>query len=137
MFLPNKNHYDLWDEFFDNSFFTTKENHFMKTDIKEKKNEYIIEIDLPGYQKENIKVELENGYLVIEAKTNETKEHEEEKIIRKERYYGECSRKFYVGNDIKEEDIKAKFSNGTLRLCVPKKEQQKEIENKRTIEIDD
>ena len=96
----------------------------MKTDIKETESAYELDIDLPGYKKEDVQAELKDGYLTISAKTNTTKEEKDEngKYLRKERYSGSCSRSFYVGEDITEEDIKAKFEDGTLKLSIPKKE---------------
>ena len=109
----------------------------MKTDIKEKKNEYIIDIDLPGYEKEGIKLEIQDGYLNVHATVNkEEKDDEKGRFVRKERYSGSCSRSFYVGDNITENEIKAKFKNGTLTIIVPKKEEKKEIENKKYIEIE-
>ena len=124
MLVPRRNSFDLFDNFFgDDDFFTKKEHHLMKTDIKEKKDKYVIEMDLPGYEKENINLELNNGYLEISAKVEKNEEdNDEEKFIRRERFFGECSRSFYVGDDIKEEDINAEFKNGILKVEVPKKE---------------
>ena len=108
----------------------------MKTDIKEKDNNYIIEVDLPGYDKDNIKVEIENGYLNVTAKVDKSNDNEEEgKYIHKERFYGECSRSFYVGDSLTEEDVKASFKNGILTLTVPKAEQKK-LDEKKYIQID-
>jgi HSP20 family molecular chaperone IbpA len=94
-------------------------------------------MDLPGYEKENISIELENGYLNVTAKVDEDNEekNEKENFIHRERFYGECSRSFYVGDNVKEEDVKAAFKNGTLTLTVPK-EEQKKLEEKKTIQID-
>ena len=100
MMLPRRKHdFDLLDDMFTDQFFTNLgENTLMKTDIKEKNDKYIIDIDLPGYEKEDIKIEIENGYLMVHAKTNQNKEEKEEgKYVRKERYMGECSRSFYIG----------------------------------------
>ncbi len=133
MLVPRKNSFDLFDDFFDDEFFPRhefmpkKERSLMKTDIKEKKDRYVLDIDLPGFEKENIKLSLDNGYLNIHAKVNkEEKNDENEKFVHQERFYGECSRSFYVGDDIKEEDIHAEFKNGILKLEVPKNE----LENK-------
>ena len=133
MLVPRKNSFDLFDDFFDDEFFPRhefmpkKERNLMKTDIKEKKDRYVLDIDLPGFEKENIKLSLDNGYLNIHAKVNkEEKNDENERFVHQERFYGECSRSFYVGDDIKEEDIQAEFKNGILKLEIPKKQ----IENK-------
>ena len=137
MMIPRKrNDFDLFEDMFSDPFFERKESRLMKTDIKEKKDKYIIDVDLPGYEKENIDIEIENGYLKVTAKATKDVDEsdEDEKYIHKERFYGECSRSFYVGNDVKEEDIKASFKNGILTLCVPK-EEQKKLEERKKIEI--
>ena len=140
MMLPRKrNDFDLWDEMFRDPFFTgERESKLMKTDIKEKKDKYIVDIDLPGYEKDDIKIEVDNGYLIVNAKTNHHKDEKEEgKYVRKERFVGECSRSFYVGEDVKQEDIKASFRNGTLKIEIPKKDEPKELPEKKYIPIDD
>lgn len=134
MLVPRKN-FDLFDDFFDDNFFTKKEKNLMKTDIKEKTDKYIIEMDLPGFEKENIKLELNNGYLIITGKQENKINEEEEKYVHKERFYGECTRSFFVGDNIKEEDIDAEFKNGILKIDIPKKEEQKEIPETKQIEI--
>lgn len=134
MLVPRRN-LDLFDDFLDDNFFNKKEKSLMKTDIKEKKDKYIIEMDLPGFEKENIKLELNNGYLTITGKQENKIDEEEEKYVHKERFYGECTRSFYVGDNIKEEDIEAEFKNGTLKIDIPKKDEQKEIPETKQIEI--
>ena len=137
MMIPRRHDFDLWDDMFRDPFFTEGESKLMKTDIKEKKDKYLIDIDLPGYDKEGIKIEIQDGYLTVHAKVNKEEDDKEKgKFVRKERYTGECSRSFYVGDSIKEEDVKAKFKNGTLTLEVPKKEEHKEIEEKKYIPIE-
>ena len=114
-----------------------KEEMLMRTDVKEKESNYEIAVDLPGYNKEDIKVAVENGYLTISASKQENNEEKEEgNFVRRERFVGECSRSFYVGDNITTEDIKANFKNGTLRLDVPKKE-EKEIPETKYVEIED
>ena len=109
----------------------------MKTDIKEKKDKYIIEMDLPGYEKQNIDLSLKDGYLEVTAKVEkEEKNEENEKYVHKERYYGHCSRSFYVGDNITEEDINAEFKNGILKVTVPKKDEKKELPEPKHIEIE-
>lgn len=141
MLIPRKrNNFDLWDEMFGRDpFFTGEDSKIMKTDIKEKKDKYLIEMDLPGYEKENIKIEIDDGYLNIHATVNTSNDENDDdgEFVRKERYFGECSRSFYVGDEIKEEDIKASFKNGTLKIEIPKKEEKKEIPEKKYIAIDD
>ena len=136
MMIPRRNEFDLFDEMFNDPFFTRGESKLMKTDIKEKKDHYELEVDLPGYDKEDIKIELSDGYLTVHASRNKTVDDEKEgKFVHKERYMGECSRSFYVGENIKEEDIKASFRNGTLKLTLPK-EEQKKLEDKKYIDIE-
>lgn len=139
MMIPRRsNTFDLIEEMFSDPFFQERESKIMKTDIREKENSYLIDVDLPGFEKENIKMEIENGYLTIVATTDTKNEEKEEgQYVRKERYYGSCSRSFYVGEDIVEEDIKASFRNGTLRVEVPKKDAKKEIPEKKYIRIED
>ena len=127
MMIPRiKNEFDLLGEMFADPFFTEHESKIMKTDIKEKTDKYLIGIELPGYQKENIKIDVEDGYLTVHAEINSDNEEKEEgKFVRRERYVGSCSRSFYVGNEVKSEDIKASFKNGILKIEVPKKEYKK------------
>ena len=110
----------------------------MKTDIREKDDSFELEIDLPGYQKEDVKAELKDGYMTISAETK--KENEEKKqdgrYLRRERYYGSCSRSFYVGEDVTENDIKAKFENGILHVTVPKVEAKPAVEENKYIAIE-
>ena len=136
--IPRRNDFDLFDEMFSDPFFTGTENKVMKTDIKEKKDKYEIDMYLPGYEKDDIKIEIQDGYLTVHAKVNKNEDEKEDgKYVRKERYIGECSRSFYVGDNVKEEDIKAKFKNGTLKLEVAKKDEQKELPDKKYIQIDE
>jgi HSP20 family molecular chaperone IbpA len=137
MIPKRRNEFDLFNDFFGgDDFFTGRESAIMKTDIKEKKDSYIIEMDLPGYEKENINLELKDGYLNVSAKVEkEEKSDENEKFVHKERFYGHCARSFYVGEQITEEDIKAEFKNGTLKVCVPKKEEKKELPEAKHIQI--
>lgn len=128
MLVPRrKGNFDLFDEMFNDPFFTRNENKLMKTDIKEKGDKYLVEIDLPGYEKDDIKIEVEDGYLTVHASVNksEAENKEDGKYIQKERYSGECARSFYIGEDIKQEDIKASFKNGMLTLTFPKIKQKK------------
>ena len=99
--------------------------HVMKTDVRENDDNYELEVDLPGFKKDQIDCKLENGYMTISA----TKGHDEEKtnkkgkVIRHERYSGSMQRSFYVGDQIKTEDIKAKFEDGVLKLTIPRQVQ--------------
>ena len=138
MMIPRRrNEFDLFEDFFGrDDFFPRREQSLMKTDIREKDDKYIIEMDLPGYEKENIKLELKEGYLTVSAKVErEENSGENERYVHKERFYGECSRNFYVGDDITEEDIHAEFRNGILKVSIPKKETKKEIPQAKRIEI--
>ena len=137
MMIPKRRDFDLLDDMFGGVFFNEGESKLMKTDIKEKKDEYVIDIDLPGYEKEGIKLNIQDGYLTVHATVNkEEKDEEKGKFVRKERYSGACSRSFYVGENITEDEIKAKFKNGTLTIVVPKKEDKKELPSKKYIEIE-
>ena len=138
MMIPRRNHFDLFDEMFRDPFFDGTESKVMKTDIKEKKDKYLIDIDLPGYEKEDIKMEISDGYLTVHASVNKELDDEKEKgkYVRKERYVGECSRSFYVGDNVTEDEIKAKFKNGTLTIEVPKKDDKKELPDKKYIPIE-
>ena len=137
MMIPRRHDFDLFDDMFRDPFFNESESKLMKTDIKEKKDKYVVDIDLPGYDKEGIKIEIQDGYLTVHAKVDkEDNEKEKGKYVRKERYMGECSRSFYIGDNIKEEDIKAKFHNGTLTLEIPKKDDEKKLPEKKYIPIE-
>lgn len=109
----------------------------MRTDVKEKKDSYEVDVDLPGFKKDQIRVELENGYLTISATkgANNDEQNKEGKYIRRERYTGTMSRSFYVGEDVQQEDIHAKFEDGILKLTVPK-EDPKKVEEKKYISIE-
>ena len=125
MLLANRN-YNLFDQMFKDPFFTrpfeNSSTQIMKTDIHEKNGNYMIEMELPGYVKEDIKADLKDGYLTITASKNETKEEKDAKgnCIRKERYTGTCNRSFYVGEQVTQDDIHASFKDGILSLQVPK-----------------
>ncbi|MBQ8994959.1 MAG: Hsp20/alpha crystallin family protein [Oscillospiraceae bacterium] len=112
-------------------------NRVMKTDVHEQDDHYEVDIDLPGFKKDEIKLDLENGYLTVSAAKGLDKEEKDNKgkLIRQERYTGSMSRSFYVGDNVTEEDIKAKFEDGVLKLNVPKKEAPK-LPEKKTILIE-
>ena len=112
--------------------------NMMSTDVRESDGEYQIEMDLPGFAKEDVNASLKDGYLTISAEHRQENEEkdDENKFIRRERYQGTCRRSFYVGSQITEEDIKAKFKDGVLTLLVPKKEKQPEVEQKKFISIE-
>ena len=126
MLMPRRD-FDLFDDFFRDDFFNGKE-----------KNSFIVDVDLPGYNKEDIKIDVTNGYLTINAKTsNEVNDKEKGKYVRRERFIGECSRSFYVGDDVKQDEIKASFKNGILSLEVPKVNEEEKEAEKKYIEISD
>ena len=112
-------------------------NREMLTDVKDSEDHYEIEIDLPGFKKEQIQIELNNGSLIISASKglDEDEKDDKGKYVRQERYRGTMSRSFYVGDNITEEDIKASFADGVLKLTVPKKEAPK-LPEKKTIMIE-
>ena len=115
LMIPRRNDFALLDDIFKDPFFNNNENGLMKTDIKENDDSYSIVVDLPGYSKDNIKVEVEDGYLTIHATiNNENEETKKGKFVRRERYFGECSRSFYVGDSVETTDVKAAFKNGIL-----------------------
>ena len=113
--------------------------NLMKTDVRELDGSYELDVDLPGFKKDEITVELDDGYLTISAAKGldqDEKEKESGRYIRRERYAGACSRSFYVGEGVTEEDIKAEFKHGILTLVVPKKEAKPAVEQKKYIAIE-
>ena len=148
MMMPSifgENLFDDWMEFpFDDDFFGKRNplygkhaKNMMKTDVRETDDSYEVDIDLPGFKKDEINVELENCYLTISATKGLDKDEQDKKgkYIRKERYAGAMQRSFYVGDEVTQEDIKAKFEDGILRLSIPKKDAQA-VETKKTIAIE-
>ena len=128
------------DDFFRDDFFTRKDKmsfQLMKTDIQEDENKYLLEVDLPGYNKEDIKIDVTDGYLTINAKITKEDNDEDKNYVRRERFTGEATRSFYVGEDIKEDEIKASFKNGILTLEVPKVNPEEKLPEKKYIEISD
>ena len=145
MFRHNYFDNNLFDDFFDDfgrierhlPMIAAPQNGVMKTDIIENKDAYELHVDLPGFKKEDVKAELKDGYLTISAVAKYEKNDEnDKKFLRRERFYGTCSRSFYVGDVITQEDIKAKFEDGILKLTVPKKEAQPEIQTPKYIAIE-
>ena len=125
---------DVFDDVFTSPFFTNNAKA-MKTDITENDDAYLLDIELPGCLKEDISLQLVDGYLQVQAKQHTSSEEKDEKgnIIRQERYRGSFERSFYVGNQVKEEDIKATYTNGELKITVPK--QTAQVSEKKTIMI--
>lgn len=138
---------NLFDDFFDEmdkDFFGKKNplygkhaQNMMKTDIREKDDSYELDVDLPGFKKDEIKVQLKDGYLTLSAAKGLDKDQQDKQgnYIRRERYAGTMSRSFFVGEDVAQEDIHAKYEDGILRLSVPKKAPKK-IENTGYISIE-
>ena len=127
---------DPFDAFFGNVPAPQATPNLMRTDIKENEQGYEIVIDLPGFDKENVAAELKEGVLKVSAKTATETEENDGTYLRRERFTGQCSRQFFVGEDIEEADIKAKFDNGILHIMVPKKVEQPKLEEPRTIAIE-
>lgn len=122
---------DVFDDLFDSGVSSPSKVTNMLCDIRETENTYEMNIALPGYKKEDIALELKDGYLKVSAASNKEKEEKDKagRVVRRERYSGNCSRSFYVGEGFTEEDIKAKFDNGELMISVPK-EAPKRVEKK-------
>ncbi|HIT10234.1 MAG TPA: Hsp20/alpha crystallin family protein [Candidatus Onthousia faecigallinarum] len=120
MMLPRRFYFDnALDDFFE------EEGAKMKCDIYEKDNKYHVEMDLPGFTKDEIKIECNKGNLIVTAEKEEDEENKDKKYLRRERSYGKYSRSFYLG-DIEEDGINAEFSNGTLHITVPKVDENKD-----------
>ena len=148
MYMPSIFGESLFDNMFpfDEKFFTEKKDplygknvsRLMKTDVRETEKTYELDIDLPGFKKDEIQIELKDGYLTVTAtakKAEENTSDKKEKYVQKERFHATCNRSFYVGDNMKQEDIKAKFENGVLTLQVPKKEEIPEEQTKKFITI--
>ena len=129
---------NLFDDWMSFPFRNFNTNSLMKTDIRETDGSFELDIDMPGFNKEDLKAELKEGYLTISASTNKDDGEKDEngRYIRRERYVGSCSRSFYVGEGVKEEDIRAKFENGILKLSIPKVENKPQVEEKKYIAIE-
>ena len=149
MLMPSIFGEDLFDDLFDLPFYDDSKvekklygrhaKNLMKTDIKEMDKGYELIIDLPGFKKDEIQASLENGYLTISAAKGLDEDEKDKKngrYIRRERYAGSCSRSFYVGEDVEQDDIKGEFKHGILTLTVPKKEAKPAVEEKKHIAIE-
>jgi len=141
MLLPNvfkKNYVDsLFDDFFSlPAGYKGADSRMMNTNIRELEKGYMLEVELAGYDKKDVKAELKDGYLTVSAFKEETKEEKEEgKYIRRERYSGNCERSFYLGEGYVEDDFKANFENGILKIEFPKKEIPEKADEKKYISI--
>lgn len=126
---------DFWGK--KNPLYGKNAKNMMKTDIREHDNGYEVDVDLPGFKKDEISLELENGYLTVSAAKGLDKDEKDKKgkYIRRERYAGAMQRSFYVGDTLTQEDIKAKYDNGILSISIPKKDAQA-VETKKTITIE-
>ena len=129
---------DLFDDIFDSMFRAPVfgGQSLMKTDVREKDGKYVLDIEIPGYRKEDVKISLFNGNLTVTAENNRSNEEKDAqgRIVRQERYSGSCTRTFYVGDAIRETDVHASFDNGILQIEIPT-EKKKEEEEKKFIEI--
>lgn len=148
MMLPTIFRENLFDDFMDDAFernffggrnplYGKHSKNLMKTDVKETETGYELDIDLPGFKKDEISAHLEDGYLTVSAAKGVDKDEKdnEGRYIRRERYSGSMTRSFYVGNAVTEEDIKAKYEDGILSLSIPKKD-PKAVEAKKYIAIE-
>ena len=151
MLMPSIFGENLFDDFFTPFYYDDKDEkkaekklyghraqNLLKTDIKETKEGYELVIDVPGFKKDEVKVALKDGYLTVSAAKGldqDEQEKETGRYIRRERYAGACQRSYYVGEDITEEDIKAEFKHGILKLFVPKKEAKPEVKEAKYISI--
>lgn len=127
---------DPFDSFFGSMPAQNSTPNLMRADVKDCEDCIEMVIDLPGFNKDNVTAELKDGMLTVSAQTSNETEEKQGTYVRKERFSGKCSRSFYVGEEIQEEDIKAKFDNGTLQITVPKKVEQPKLEEARSISID-
>ena len=142
--LPSIFGENLFDDFFNSAMFPKAEHelygkhskNLMKTDVRETEDSYELDVDLPGFKKDEVNVELKNGYLTIQAAKGLDKDETDKKgkYIRQERYAGSCSRSFYVGEDVEAGEVAARFENGILQLSIPKKE-HKQLPKNSTIQI--
>ena len=144
MMMPSIFGENLFDDFFDTvskpikAFRQNPIPQVMRTDVRESDKGFTLDIDLPGYKKEDISAELKDGYLTVSANTSEENEEktDEGTYIRRERTFESCSRSFYIGEDIEESEVKAKFEDGILKVFVPKKEIEPQVEQRKYISIE-
>lgn len=143
MFMPSIFRENLFDDWMDFPFQRMERaqsgntQNVMRTDVKETDQQYEIDMDLPGFKKEDVKVQLKDGYLTVQAAQNMDNSQQDQngKYIRRERFYGSVGRSFYVGDKVTEEDIHAKFEDGILKLTLPKDDTGK-AEQKQYIAIE-
>ncbi len=135
--IKRNNDLSFFDDFFDGFFskpLVSGTSPLMRTDIKELENGYELELDVPGFGKDDIKISLEKGYLTVEVKKDESNEKKNVRYLRQERVYSSCARSFYVGEEIAENDIKANYDKGILSLFIPK--QGTNVKEKKYITIE-
>ena len=130
MLIRNNLFDDFFGDMFDDPFFNrgyVPQTQLMKTDIREKDGQYLLEIEVPGYTREDVKAELKDGYLTITADRKEPVEKADDRTryVRKERYYGTMKRTFYVGEDITENEIHAAFKDGILKVIIDKPQRRR------------
>ena len=145
MMMPSIFRENLWNDLMDFSFpeldgkmYGKRGEHIMRTDVKEHDDKYEVDIELPGFKKEDVKAELKDGYLTITAlkEVKNEQKNENGKYVRRERYTGNMSRSFYVGEKVTQEEIHAKFEDGVLKLQIPKKDPKKQVEDKHYVTIE-
>ena len=137
--FPEFSDFEKMENQMDKKLYGRHAKNLMKVDIKDKENEYEMIVDLPGFKKDEISAELQDGFLTISAAKGldqDEQDKESGKYIRRERYAGACQRSFYVGEDVKQEDIKAEFKHGILKMFVPKKEAKPAVEENKYIAIE-
>ena len=136
--FPYMKEFEDMDRNMERKLYGRKASRMMKTDIREKDDNYEVSIDLPGFKKEDITVELDNGYITISASKNLDKDENNKKgkLLRQERYAGSMARSFYVGENVEKEDIDANYRHGVLNLTIPKKALEKKIPEKNLIAIE-
>ena len=135
--FPYMKEFDDMDRDMERKLYGRKASRMMKTDIREKDDNYEVSIDLPGFKKEDITVELNDGYITINASKNLDRDEEKKgKLIRQERYAGSMTRSFYVGENVEKGDIEANYRHGVLNLTIPKKALEKKIPEKNLIAIE-
>ncbi len=135
--FPYMKEFDDMDRDMERKLYGRKASRMMKTDIREKDDNYEVSIDLPGFKKEDITVELNDGYITINASKNLDRDEEKKgKLIRQERYAGSMTRSFYVGENVEKGDIEANYRHGVLNLTIPKKAIEKKIPEKNLIAIE-
>lgn len=145
MMMPSIFRENLWNDWMDFSFpeldgklYGRRGEHIMRTDVKENEQEYEVNIELPGFKKDEVRAELKDGYLTVSALKEVRNDQKDEagKYVRRERYSGNMSRSFYVGENVTQDEIHAKFEDGILALKIPKKEAKKQVEQKRYVTIE-